>query len=74
MSLIIAKQYIKTIGKGCILDGDNILWKLVDGKFIGKRSVWTSDNKAAWIEDTNSENISNYWCGGKDADYTEIFY
>lgn len=58
---------------GCILDHNNIEWKLVEGKWIGKRSVWTFDFRACWLEDTTIENVKSWWCG-KDADYTEIFY
>lgn len=54
------------------LDGKNINWKVVDDKWIGKRSVWTKDNRACWLEDTTPDNIKSYWCG-VDADYTEIF-
>jgi hypothetical protein len=26
------------------------------------------------LEDTTIDNVKSWWCGGKDADYTEIFY
>lgn len=55
------------------LDSDNILWKVVYGEWIGKRSVWTFDFTACWLEDTDAENVSKWWCG-EDADYQEIFY
>ena len=57
-----------------MLDSNNIIWKLVNDKWIGKRSVWTYDFRACWLEDTTIENVKSWWCGGKDADYTEIFY
>lgn len=58
---------------GCFLDKNNILWKLINGEWIGKRSVWTFDFRACWIEDTTIDKIKSYWCGGPDTDYTEIF-
>lgn len=58
--------------KASMLDSNNILWKLVDGEWMGKRSVWTKSNSACWIEDTATENIKSWWCGN-DSDYTEIF-
>ena len=56
------------------LDSDNILWKIIDDQLIGKRSVWTFDFRACWLEDTTIENVKSWWCGGKDSDYTETFY
>lgn len=57
---------------GCILDKNNIVWKIINGNLIGKRSVWTFDFRACWIEDTDIKNIKSYWCG-IDSDYKEIF-
>ncbi len=54
------------------LNSDNVLFKPINGEFIGKRSVWTKDRRAAWLENTDPENIKTYWCG-KDADYTQTF-
>lgn len=54
------------------LDKDNIVWKIIDGKCLGKRSVWCYDYRACWLEDTTIENVKSWWCG-KDADYNEIF-
>lgn len=59
--------------KGCFLDGDNFVWKVINGEWIGKRSVWTFDFRACWLEDTVLENVKSWWCGGIDADYLEIF-
>lgn len=73
ISNTIGEVIVRNIG-GSLLDANNILWKIVDGKWVGKRSVWTYDFRACWIEDTSVENISSYWCGGKDADYAEVFY
>ena len=44
----------------------------VNGEFIGKRSVWTKDNRACWLEETTSENVKTWWCG-ENEDYEEIF-
>jgi hypothetical protein len=56
----------------CYLDSDNIVWKIIDGNFVGKRSVWTYDSRACWLEDTEIKNVKSWWCG-KDSDYTEEF-
>lgn len=55
-----------------LLDDDNISWKLVNDEWIGKRSVWTYDFRACWLEDTTEDNVKSWWCG-KDADYNEEF-
>ena len=69
----IAKVILNKIPAACFyLDKDNILWKTVDGEMIGKRSVWTFDNRACWLQDTKSENVKAWWCG-ENADYNEIF-
>lgn len=54
------------------LDQNNISWKKRNDEWIGKRSVWTKDNRACWLEETGIQNIDTWWCG-KDADYNEIF-
>jgi hypothetical protein len=59
--------------KASMLDANNIVWKIVDGKWMGKRSVWTKDNRACWLEDTTKDNVKSWWCGGEHADYNEIF-
>jgi len=64
---VISKHY-----NSRMLDENKISWRWVNGEWIGKRSVWTYDFKACWLEDTTKENVKNWWCG-KDADYTEIF-
>jgi len=69
---IIGESFARVL-KCCFLDSDNILWKLVGDNWIGKRSIWTKDNRCCWLEDTTLENIKSYWCGGENADYTEIF-
>lgn len=59
--------------KLAMLDGNNFLWKFIDNKWVGKRSVWTFYNRACWLEDTTIDNVKSWWCGGKDADYSESF-
>jgi len=58
---------------GDYLDGNNILWRIHDGKWIGKRSVYCLDFTCKWLEETIFEKIKSWWCG-KDSDYQEIFY
>lgn len=68
------EELIKASKKDLLyLDKNNIVWKLVDNEWIGKRSVWTFDFKACWLEETQPSNVKSWWCGGKDSDYTEIF-
>lgn len=67
----IAKSIVETFG-GCYLDSNNISWKIINGEWIGKRSVWTYDYRACWLEDTEISNIKTWWCG-KENDYKEIF-
>lgn len=57
---------------GSHLDSNNISWQLVHDEWIGKRSVWTKDNRACWLEQTTADNVKSWWCG-KEADYTEVF-
>ena len=59
--------------KVSMLDGNNLVWKIVDGIWIGKRSVYTFDRRALWLEDTTVDNIKSWWCG-QNADYLEKFY
>jgi hypothetical protein len=70
---IFCEAIVMAVG-GYMLDANNIVWKVIDGKWIGKRSVWTFDFRSCWLEDTTIYNVKSWWCGGKDADYTEIFY
>lgn len=70
---ILHKTLIK-ITKCRLLDENNISWKEVDGIIIGKRSVWTKDWRACWLEETTPDNVKSWWCGGESADYEEIFY
>lgn len=70
---VIVRKFGGSIG-GSMLDENNIVWKLIDGKWTGKRSVWTFDFRCCWLEDTTIDNVKSWWCGGKDANYTEIFY
>ena len=73
ISNIFGEAIVRAIG-GSMLDANNVYWKYIDGKWIGKRSVWTYDFRACWLEDTTIDNVKSWWCGGKDADYKEIFY
>ena len=57
---------------GCYLDKNNILWRIVDDEWVGKRSVWTFDYRACWLEHTTKDNVKSWWCG-ENADYYEIF-
>lgn len=72
-SNILAEAIIIALGRGSFLDSNNIGWKIVDGNWIGKRTVWTFNNRGCWLEETTIENVKSWWCG-KDADYNEIFY
>ncbi len=60
-------------GKCSFLDKNNILWKLINNEWIGKRSVWTKEFRTCWLEDTAIDNVKSWWCGGKYANYTEVF-
>lgn len=64
---ILAKEF-----KGVFLDKDNIAWKFVGDEWIGKRSVWTYDYRACWLEETTKDNVKSWWCG-ENADYSEVF-
>lgn len=69
---IFVKNVLSTFNNTSFLDKDNILWKVIDNKLIGKRSVWCYDLKACWLEDTKIKNVKSWWCG-ENADYNEIF-
>ena len=60
-------------GNCCFLDKYKVIWKLINNEWIGKRSVWTFDFRSCWLEDTTVENVKSWWCGGKHADYKEVF-
>lgn len=73
-SNVIGEIICKTLNdKASFLDQNNIVWKMINGEWIGKRSVWTLDRRACWLEDTVTSNVKSWWCGGKNVDYTEIF-
>ena len=67
-------EVVARIVGGSLLDANNFVWKIVDGKWIGKRSVYTYDLRSCWLEETTENNVRSWWCGGRDANYTEIFY
>jgi hypothetical protein len=71
---VVGEIISRKLGNTCsMLDKNNIVWKVVNGEWIGKRSVWTKDYKSCCLEDTTIDNVKSWWCGGVDADYTEIF-
>lgn len=73
LSNTIGQAFVMVFGESAsFLDSDNILWKMVEDNWIGKRSVWTKDYRAVWIEETEKENIEKYWCG-KESNYSEVF-
>ena len=69
---IVAESIVRVNSSGRFLDKDNISWRLINNEWIGKRSVWTKDFRACWLEETTKENVKT-WLLGKDADYQEIF-
>lgn len=74
LSNIFCESFIGVIDPSyTMLDGDNVVWKYSKGRWIGKRSVWTIDRRACWLEDTTESNVKNWWCGGREADYEETF-
>lgn len=52
------------------VDKNNIVWKMIDGKKVGKRAIQTKDLKTCWLEDTTVDNVKLY-LHGEDADYNE---
>lgn len=66
------EQYIISRVGGSYLDSNNIGWKYVNGEYIGKRTVWTFDLRACWLEETTIDDVKSWWCG-IDADYSEVF-
>lgn len=69
LTSIICKEFENS----SFLDSKNIVWKHINGEWIGKRSVWTFDFRACWLEETEISNVKSWWCGGKELDYNEIF-
>ena len=70
---ILCEALVKLAGeKTSMLDANNMVWKIVNGKWMGRRSVWTKDNRACWLQDTTIENVKTWWCG-EESDYNEIF-
>lgn len=69
----IPEKMVRFFGhRASYLDKDNILWKVVDNKWIGKRSIWSSDNRACWLEELGQNRVKSWWCG-EGADYAETF-
>ena len=50
------KALTKRIG-GEYFDSDNILWKWVDGEFIGKYAVQTKNLTIKWLDDVRPDEI-----------------
>jgi hypothetical protein len=71
MTNILGEAFAMVHGSN-FLDSNNILWKIVDNNWIGKRSVYTFDLTTKWLEDTKLEYVKSWWCG-IDSDYNEIF-
>lgn len=74
ISNVLGQAFVSVLEeKACYLDADHIRWQIEDGKWIGKRAVYTTDRRAVWLENTAPENVKLWW-HGKDADYSEEFY
>jgi len=74
-SNFVGKSLVKKVGgKACYLDSNKILWKFINSEWKGKRSVWTQDFRACWLEDIRDKDVNSWWCGGKNANYSEEFY
>lgn len=58
---------------GSMLDSNNIVWKIVNNEWIGKRGVYTVDYRSCWLEDTASEKIRRWWNDNPNVDYSQIF-
>jgi hypothetical protein len=71
--LDIAMGIGEAFGCAAVLDQNNILWRFVDGRYIGKRQVTIFGNGFCWLENTTKDNVK-YWPHGEDADYSQIFY
>lgn len=70
----LAEKLCRTVNKfHAYQDENNIVWKLVDNLWVGKRSVWTHDFRAVWLEETTVDNVKSWWCG-TCSDYKEVFY
>ena len=69
----IAKVCLKSNSKASYLTSDNILFKLIDGKIIGKKGVDTHLTGWRWMEEIkdNSEILTNTHPQGSD--FNEVF-
>ncbi len=68
----LAENLVISNENSSFLDGNNILWKITENGWVGKRSVYTFNLQTLWLEDTNFEDIKTWWCG-INSDYNEIF-
>lgn len=74
ISKAIATTLIESVGGGfCYLNIDEILYKSVDGEWIGKRCVTNFKFQSKWKEEVADEDVEYWHKDGKDADYKEIF-
>ncbi len=72
LSNAISEAICRTVDRSSFLDSNKIVWKVVDDEWIGKRSVWTFDFKACWLDDTTKDNVKSWWCG-RNSNYEEVF-
>jgi hypothetical protein len=70
---ILAEEVCREESKNSYLDSDNILWKIINDEWIGKRSVQTSDLRVVWLEQTKTPDEVKKWLCGSDNDYNETF-
>ena len=69
---IIAECITKEVG-GCFHDDKNILWKNINGEWIGKRGIYLKSLRVVWKEQiTENDEIYVMW-HGEEADYEEEF-
>jgi len=69
-----AKDACNVFGFKNYLDKNNISWKFIDGKWIGKRCVSSKGGfRYCWLEDVPKDETVHKYLHGKEADYNEIF-
>ena len=69
---VIAEVITNELG-GCFLDNKNILWKTIDGGWVGKRGIYLKSLRAVWKEEIkDNDEIYVIW-HGENADYKEEF-
>lgn len=55
------------------LDSKNILWKIIEGKIIGKRCIDTVDRGIRWKDELLPSDKIYKWLHPESADYEQIF-